>query len=450
MLYSYGSFLSRITLSLLCIVVPVPYVSINPSKKREVQVVFKYNKNMNDKLDIYFSKVFCRMRHKTQLFNGAADDHYHTRLQHTIEVEEIALKMAKKLMYDNSAIKCDLSKVSKIALLHDIGHTPFGHAGERALHEIISGQCCKEHNLPDFNKLGVIIGFKHNINSGLLYIESVKFDNVDFDILDGIVRHTKLYYENQQDLDYGFKYIFHERKEYYDNKGPKTLEGFIVAYADEIAQICSDYLDICLDSQSKGLVPISFKSRPFTNLSVSSSEKRVEAKAACDYLIDLFADCFKQTDSFSKFNDNEFLSVLDEFDEARKNYIKSNKSIIKYDDEKSKLIKSLFAFYYNNPDEITNDFFDDFVYRSRRIEYETKLVLNDVSFHTANKKETIKFIERVYSIISEQISGEQLTNNNIKDYRNVFKLYLRSLAVFISKMTDNYAEHKFSKTLDIK
>ena len=52
--------------------------------------------SMNDRLDVFFSKVFCRMRHKTQLFNGAADDHYHTRLQHTIEVEEIALRIAKK------------------------------------------------------------------------------------------------------------------------------------------------------------------------------------------------------------------------------------------------------------------------------------------------------------------------------------------------------------------
>lgn len=405
---------------------------------------------MTDKLDIYFSKVFCRMRHKTQLFNGAADDHYHTRLQHTIEVEEIALRMAKKLMDDSHLIKCDLQKVSKIALLHDIGHTPFGHAGERALHEIVSGQCCEEYGLPNFDELGVAIGFKHNINSGLLYIENIKFDKVDYDVLDGIVRHTKLYYEDQPDLDYGFKYIFHEHKEYYDNKGPKTLEGFIVAYADEIAQICSDYLDICLDGQAKGLAPIVFKSRPFINLNVFSNEKRIEARAACDYLIDLFADCFKQNDSFTNFNGNEFLGVINEFDEARKNYIKSNESIIEYDNKKSKLIKYLFAFYYKNLNEITNDFFDDFIYRSRRIEYETRLVLNDVLIQATNKEDTIKFIRKVYSIISGSFGGEKLTNNNIKDYKNVFKLYLRSLAIYISKMTDNYAEHKFSKTLDFQ
>lgn len=99
---------------------------------------------------------------------------------------------------------CDLSKISAIALLHDTGHAPFGHAGERALHEIVSGQCSNEYDLPNFQEMGMAIGFKHNINSGFLYLENTKFDKIDYDVLDGIVRHTKLYYGNQQYLDYGF------------------------------------------------------------------------------------------------------------------------------------------------------------------------------------------------------------------------------------------------------
>ena len=114
------------------------------------------------------------MRHKTQLYNGNVDDHYHTRLQHTLEVEEIAIRMAQTISATMNNVSFDLSKISTMALLHDIGHTPFGHAGERALYEIVSGKCSKEYDLPDFKKKKLAIGFKHNLNSGLLYIESIK------------------------------------------------------------------------------------------------------------------------------------------------------------------------------------------------------------------------------------------------------------------------------------
>lgn len=77
------------------------------------------------------------MRHKTQLYNGNADDHYHTRLQHTLEVEEIAIRMAQTISATMNNVSFDLSKISTMALLHDIGHTPFGHTGERALYEIV-------------------------------------------------------------------------------------------------------------------------------------------------------------------------------------------------------------------------------------------------------------------------------------------------------------------------
>ena len=399
---------------------------------------------MNDKLDILFSKAFCRMRHKTQLFNGTADDHYHTRLQHTIEVEEIALRMAKRLLKDHPAIEINLSKVSSIALLHDIGHTPFGHAGERALHEIVSGESCQKFNLPDFKTMNVAIGFKHNINSGLLYIENTKFDKVDYDILDGIVRHTKLYYSDQQKLDYGFQYIFHDKEEFYNNNGPKTLEGLIVAYADEIAQICSDYLDICLDAQSHK-IELTFDCKPYSCLHISSPEKRIVAKTACDYLIDLFAKSYCNTD-IARYAGNEFIDVIDEFNRYRSNVIRNNPRINSYDQEKMFLIKSLYSYYFNNPSTLTQDFFDDFVYRVKRIGFFMPRVYYTYIEPLSNDRDNV---ENLVNYSKEHIISncKSTTNRALKDFRSIYKMYIRSLAIYISKMTDDYATHKIQKYL---
>lgn len=401
---------------------------------------------MNDKLDIYFSKVFCRMRHKTQLFNGAADDHYHTRLQHTIEVEEIALRIAKRIIEDNPKIKCDLSKVSAIALLHDIGHTPFGHAGEKALHEIVSGQCSKEYGLPDFKKLGIAIGFKHNINSGLLYIENRGFDKADIDILDGIVKHTRLTQDENDGLDYGFEYIFHDISktylDYYSNQLPKTIEGFIVAYADEIAQVCSDYLDICLDAKSKDK-QIEFTCPPYNELRVQSSEKRYEAVDACKILEDLFVKDFPRDLDYSHFKETHFYEAIKIFDSFRYDVIHTNDSISQYDSEKKDEIKSLFAHYFKHPEDLTNDFFGDFVYRLKRTKLHSMYMYSYLEFLSANKEEVINFIHFIKNAV---INGDNVeSNNKLRDFRSLLKVFIRSVAVHISKMTDNYAHHKFVK-----
>ena len=416
---------------------------------------------MNDKLDIYFSKVFCRMRHKTQLFNGAADDHYHTRLQHTIEVEEIALRMAKGIMKNGPTINIDLSKVSTIALLHDIGHTPFGHAGERALHEMVSGKCSCQYGLPDFNKLNVAIGFKHNLNSGLLYIEHTKYGFVDYDVLDGIVKHTKLRHDEKDTFDYGFEYIFHGHEEYYSNPKPNTIEGFIVAYADEIAQVCSDYLDICLDARSRDEEE-EFNCPPYNRLKDLAYEKRENANKACDYLIKSFCRCFKHVDDYKHFQKNSFTKMIKKFGEYRSNFINKNAVIKDYDEEKKDIVKTLFAYYYLHPENMSNDFFGDFVYRiTGKIKYSTAQVFIDARKNTidldfdldeksiSNKESTVLYIERVKKIV-EVADANVYSKSQLKDYKNILKLFIRSIAVHISKMTDNYAYHKYMKILDNK
>ena len=84
-----------------------------------------------DRDRIIHSKSFRRLKHKTQVFLAPESDHYRTRLTHTLEVSQIARTIARALRLNE-----DLTEA--IALGHDLGHTPFGHAGERALQELAS------------------------------------------------------------------------------------------------------------------------------------------------------------------------------------------------------------------------------------------------------------------------------------------------------------------------
>ena len=85
-----------------------------------------------DRDRIVHSKAFRRLKHKTQVFFAPSGDHYRTRLTHTLEVSQIARTVAKVLRLNQ-----DLTEA--IALGHDLGHTPFGHAGEKVLNELMPG-----------------------------------------------------------------------------------------------------------------------------------------------------------------------------------------------------------------------------------------------------------------------------------------------------------------------
>ncbi|WP_061932595.1 deoxyguanosinetriphosphate triphosphohydrolase [Aureimonas sp. AU22] len=126
-----------------------------------------------DRDRIVHSTAFRRLKHKTQVFVAYEGDHYRTRLTHTIEVSQIARAFARALRLDE-----DLTEA--IALVHDFGHTPFGHAGERAL----------DRRLKAFG------GFDHNAQS-LRIVTSLErryaeFDglNLTFETLEGLVKHN--------------------------------------------------------------------------------------------------------------------------------------------------------------------------------------------------------------------------------------------------------------------
>ena len=145
-----------------------------------------------DRDRIIHSKAFRRLKHKTQVFMSPEGDHYRTRLTHTLEVAQIARTIARALRLNE-----DLTEAA--ALGHDLGHTPFGHAGERALDEVCP------------------MGFSHNEQS-LRVVDCVEKDgeglNLTWEVRRAILCHT----------------------------GPdraETLEGRIIRLADEIVLLAN-------------------------------------------------------------------------------------------------------------------------------------------------------------------------------------------------------------------
>ena len=154
-----------------------------------------------DRDKITHCQSFRRLMNKTQVFLAPEGDHYRTRLTHTLEVTQIARIMARALRLNE-----DLTEAA--ALGHDLGHTPFGHAGERALQQCFS---------PDFTHYAQslrVVELLENDGNGL---------NLTWEVRDGILNHS------------GSLDIF----------GASTLEGVLVKYADKIAYINHDIDDAC-------------------------------------------------------------------------------------------------------------------------------------------------------------------------------------------------------------
>ena len=158
-----------------------------------------------DRDRIIHAKAFRRLKHKTQVFIAPIDDHYVTRLTHTLEVSQIARTMARALNLNE-----DLTEA--IALGHDLGHTPFGHVGEDVLNELYHG------------------GFRHNEQS-LRVVDLLENDghglNLTWEVRDGIVNHSKTRIEILGQ-DWG---------------KVATLEGEVCKIADVIAYINHDIGD---------------------------------------------------------------------------------------------------------------------------------------------------------------------------------------------------------------
>lgn len=173
-----------------------------PEKEHEIRTPFQ-----RDRDRIVHSTAFRRLEYKTQVFVNHEGDHYRTRLTHTLETCQIARTISRAL-----ALNEDLSEA--IALAHDIGHGPFGHAGEWALQDLM-----KDHG-----------GFEHNVQS-LRIVEQLEESfpdfpglNLNYETLEGLKKHPEHFYTDRK-------------------KRFRSLEADLVDLADEIAYSCHDLDD---------------------------------------------------------------------------------------------------------------------------------------------------------------------------------------------------------------
>lgn len=250
-----------------------------------------------DRDRIVHSKAFRRLIHKTQVFLAPEGDHYRTRLTHTLEVQQIARTIARILAYNE-----DLTEA--IALGHDLGHTPFGHVGEKVLNKIHPG------------------GFEHNVQS-LRTVDIIEDTsrrrglNLTYEVRDGILNHR-------------------------GSVTPATLEGQIVKIGDRIAYINHD-----IDDAIRSGV-LTFEQLPEREVSILGS---THADRINNLIVDLCKNSEgKDTISLSP----EFAGSLDRLREFMFENVYSSKKVrgVSDLDKVERIISSLYSYYMEHSDEI--------------------------------------------------------------------------------------------------
>lgn len=204
-----------------------PYATFSEKtrgREREEEPCAMRTDFQRDRDRLIYCKAFRRLKNKTQVFFSPKGDHYITRLTHTLDVAQISRSIARALSLNE-----DLAEA--IALGHDLGHTPFGHSGERIL-----------NNLSPF-------GFEHNVQS-LRVVDVLEKDgrglNLTFEVRDGILNHKK-------------------------SGKPATLEGKCVSLADRIAYINHD-LD---DAVRAGILSLDDIPKDIIDVLGDTSKKRI-------------------------------------------------------------------------------------------------------------------------------------------------------------------------------
>lgn len=431
-------------------------------------------------------KAFRRLVDKAQIFGSEKGDYYRTRMTHTLEVNQIA----KAIAY---ALHLNIDLTEAIALGHDLGHTPFGHQGERTLDNILCGKI----------QVGIVAtdkmfekrcfgGFKHNYQSAKILTEiEEKYKeflglNVSVQVVEGVLKHTKL---NPKEIDLA-DFLSKEYIELLTISDEKlqicsSLEGQVVAIADEIAQRGHD-VD---DALTSGVMTIDeFSDRLKTEKCKELSERianeirntECEERLIIDNkdliiarIVTVIVNYFVQktidyaTENVEK---NKHLQIItltntkqivcfppevqrvnDYLEKVVQKKVICNYEVARADYNAGTVVQTLFSKYYKNPRLLhagtVHKIFVETLQHPNREVANSAIFLSDAAVRLAN--------DEIKEITTDKLDEEIILNYlDNKDYNNTEKqvviyekrrILIRAITDYIAGMTDGYALQEYEK-----
>lgn len=300
-----------------------------------------------DRDRVIHSNSFRRLKYKTQVFVYYEGDHFRTRLTHSLEVSQIARSIARILKLNE-----DLCEV--LSLAHDLGHTPFGHAGEKALSECMDVDIF-DHNIQSLRIL-LLLENTYNQHKGL---------NLSINCIDGLVKHNgpiKNLKKFKNQLPEIFNYDIN-----FGNSG--SLEAQISSLADDIAYNCHD-IDDGLRAElftKDELLNLKFLKILFKK-NIKFSKEEIVRKLLKYLVTDLIENSLNQIkitkiknikevynkkSNIISFSNNVY-DGLNEIKEFLKHNMYNHKSIKKWNLKSEKIINVLFKYFKKNKKKITN------------------------------------------------------------------------------------------------
>lgn len=441
-----------------------------------------YQSEQNDLDLICSSKAFRRLQDKAQIFTSSKGDHYRTRLTHTIEVCNISERIAKEIQPNI----CEV--VRTIAMAHDIGHTPFGHQGERTLDKIIEGNGIHLIKTAGKRLYDDIGGFKHNIQSVRILTRlennniSYKGLNISYEVLEGIIKHSDyIKYNSYKIIDDRY------RDKLNLDKGENSyISGKIVAIADEIAQRSADIEDAILSNilninsffkildidefrHLRNDIENRIQSVGLPHIDKLNIEIKIIQEELQNYFVNNIINEYKYNNMINF--DRQAQRLNDIIENMIKNKVLMSAEVSNFDNNGKEIVKSLFEFYYNNP-QLLNDNTIRSIYLDM-MESET-CWLYAIDFRNMNKElindEISLFNNLCFNengelyIDSSQIivnidndnDKEKIINDKIKGCGGLEVIYdkqkiiIRNICDYIAGMTDSFAISEYkSKILKI-
>ena len=312
-----------------------------------------------DRDRIIHSASFRRLKHKTQVFVNTEGDHYRTRITHSIEVAQIARSIAKYLNVND-----DLAET--LSLAHDLGHTPFGHAGEIALNECMSKYGGFDHNL---QTLRIVMFLEHK------YLK-FKGLNLSIETLDGLIKHNGPYHEISKLNKIIGKKNFKGKLNFNKNT---SIEAQISAISDDIAYNNHDIQDGIKANLFKleDLIEIQFFKEIYKSYksNIKKKEKNIIIYQIIRDSINLMVeDVINNTllnikdNKIKKYSDiinnkkqivsfsNKFKSIEQEIKLFLRLKMYNNRSVLNKNNNGKKIITKLFFEIYKKPKKYINNY----------------------------------------------------------------------------------------------